>query len=173
MLGVVDSVAIVDTLATTYNFEVENTHTYFVGTGGVLVHNSCTVEDVISNIQNITHAGNYNFKIENLSDCHKISAGIMNVNVADFTAALNTRNIVALNNMGFDIEVLGRNMLGISKDNVRYRTPIVKRNGDLQGNIEIKPTNITWEDVNNKNPSSPRFVEGADTIINHHLTVDQ
>jgi hypothetical protein len=33
MLGIVDSVATIDTLATNYNFEVEQTHNYFVGTG--------------------------------------------------------------------------------------------------------------------------------------------
>jgi hypothetical protein len=43
MFGIVDSVATIDTLATTYNFEVAHTHTYFVGTEGVLVHNSCVV----------------------------------------------------------------------------------------------------------------------------------
>ena len=43
MFGIVDSVATIDTLATTYNFEVAQTHNYFVGTEGVLVHNTCSM----------------------------------------------------------------------------------------------------------------------------------
>jgi hypothetical protein len=38
MLGIVDSVATIDTLATTYNFEVAHTHTYFVDTEGGLAY---------------------------------------------------------------------------------------------------------------------------------------
>lgn len=41
MLGAVDSVAMIDTLVTTYNFEVAQTHNYFVGFKGILVHNAC------------------------------------------------------------------------------------------------------------------------------------
>lgn len=40
----VDSVASVDTTAQVYNFEVDQTHTYFVGKEGFLVHNKCTLD---------------------------------------------------------------------------------------------------------------------------------
>jgi Pretoxin HINT domain/Fibronectin type III domain len=41
----VKSVNVLDTTATVYNFEVENTHNYYVGTEGVLVHNDCIALD--------------------------------------------------------------------------------------------------------------------------------
>jgi hypothetical protein len=44
LLANVESVFAIDTTATVYNFEVEKTHTYYVGTEGVLVHNSCGIE---------------------------------------------------------------------------------------------------------------------------------
>ena len=37
MLAVVNMVQPIDTLATVYNFEVEQTHNYYVGTEGVVV----------------------------------------------------------------------------------------------------------------------------------------
>lgn len=40
LLATVDNTFAFDTTATVYNFEVENTHTYYVGTEGVLVHNT-------------------------------------------------------------------------------------------------------------------------------------
>jgi hypothetical protein len=40
-LANVESAYAFDTTATVYNFEVEETHTYYVGTEGVLVHNQC------------------------------------------------------------------------------------------------------------------------------------
>lgn len=36
---------------TTYNFEVEDFHTYFVGESEVLVHNACKPENVLKNIE--------------------------------------------------------------------------------------------------------------------------
>ncbi len=39
-IGVVETEEL-DTFETTYNFEVENDHTYFVGTTSILVHNAC------------------------------------------------------------------------------------------------------------------------------------
>lgn len=35
-----------DTIATVYNFEVEKTHNYYVGTEGVLVHNNCNLYEL-------------------------------------------------------------------------------------------------------------------------------
>ncbi len=49
LLATVDSTFAQDTTCTVYNFEVENTHNYFVGKEGVLVHNLCkTLEDLIN-----------------------------------------------------------------------------------------------------------------------------
>jgi Domain of unknown function (DUF2431)/Pretoxin HINT domain len=47
MLASVESAFAFDTTVTVYNFEVEKTHNYFVGTEGVLVHNLC-LKDLIS-----------------------------------------------------------------------------------------------------------------------------
>lgn len=47
-LALLSSIAI-DTNATVYNFEVENTHTYIVGNERIIVHNSCTSFDNIEN----------------------------------------------------------------------------------------------------------------------------
>ena len=44
LLASVSDFQAIDTAATVYNFEVEKTHTYYVGTEGVLVHNLCGVE---------------------------------------------------------------------------------------------------------------------------------
>jgi hypothetical protein len=44
LLANVESAFAFDTATTVYNFEVEKTHTYYVGTEGILVHNSCQVE---------------------------------------------------------------------------------------------------------------------------------
>jgi hypothetical protein len=44
LLASVSDLRAIDTFATVYNFEVEKTHTYYVGTEGVLVHNNCGVE---------------------------------------------------------------------------------------------------------------------------------
>ncbi|MDF1549177.1 MAG: polymorphic toxin-type HINT domain-containing protein, partial [Bacteroidales bacterium] len=41
----VDSIAVKDTTCTVYNFEVEGNHNYYVGTTGVLVHNTCSQTD--------------------------------------------------------------------------------------------------------------------------------
>jgi Pretoxin HINT domain len=59
----VQSVNVFDTTTTVYNFEVENTHNYYVGTEGVLVHNDCaaftktcealTLEEVLNDIEAI------------------------------------------------------------------------------------------------------------------------
>lgn len=79
-----------------------------------------------------------------------------------------------LKSMGFKVEQLPNGSLCISKRNMRYRTPIVKRNGSLQGNIEFKPANISWGDVNMiKNNNSKRFVGGQDTVANNHLTIEE
>jgi Bacterial EndoU nuclease len=43
LLANVESASAFDTTASVYNFEVEKTHTYYVGTEGVLVHNQCGV----------------------------------------------------------------------------------------------------------------------------------
>ena len=43
LLANVESTFAFDTAATVYNFEVEKTHNYYVGTEGVLVHNECIV----------------------------------------------------------------------------------------------------------------------------------
>jgi hypothetical protein len=43
LLASVSDLHAIDTFATVYNFEVEKTHTYYVGTEGVLVHNQCGV----------------------------------------------------------------------------------------------------------------------------------
>ena len=43
LLASVSDLKAIDTVATVYNFEVANTHTYYVGTEGVLVHNQCGV----------------------------------------------------------------------------------------------------------------------------------
>ena len=40
-MATVQNVEAFDSTATVYNFEVEKTHTYYVGTEGVLVHNDC------------------------------------------------------------------------------------------------------------------------------------
>jgi hypothetical protein len=50
LLANVESIYAIDTTATVYNFEVEKTHTYYVGTEGVLVHNSCIKGIVKNNI---------------------------------------------------------------------------------------------------------------------------
>jgi hypothetical protein len=51
LLANVESVFAIDTTATVYNFEVENTHTYYVGTEGVLVHNSCNSIEALRKIR--------------------------------------------------------------------------------------------------------------------------
>lgn len=40
---------------TTYNFEVEDFHTYFVGTNEVLVHNACTKVNIEANVYGKPH----------------------------------------------------------------------------------------------------------------------
>jgi hypothetical protein len=52
LLGVVDSIAVIDTLVTTYNFEVAQTHNYFVGYKGVLVHNTCIAKGLQTYVKN-------------------------------------------------------------------------------------------------------------------------
>jgi hypothetical protein len=44
LLASVSELQAIDTFATVYNFEVEKTHTYYVGTEGVLVHNNYGIE---------------------------------------------------------------------------------------------------------------------------------
>lgn len=44
LLASVSDLHAIDTFANVYNFEVEKTHTYYVGTEGVLVHNNCGIE---------------------------------------------------------------------------------------------------------------------------------
>jgi Pretoxin HINT domain/A nuclease of the HNH/ENDO VII superfamily with conserved WHH len=46
MMAMVNMVQPIDTIATVYNFEVEKTHNYYVGTEGVLVHNDCLFNNV-------------------------------------------------------------------------------------------------------------------------------
>ena len=43
LLASVSELQAIDSFATVYNFEVEKTHTYYVGTEGILVHNQCGV----------------------------------------------------------------------------------------------------------------------------------
>lgn len=52
LMALVDSVAVIDSIVPVYNFEVAETHDYFVGTEGVLVHNSCEVPDLVALIPN-------------------------------------------------------------------------------------------------------------------------
>jgi hypothetical protein len=43
-MAAVREVKLIDTVATVFNFTVENTHTYFVGNEHILAHNDCTPE---------------------------------------------------------------------------------------------------------------------------------
>jgi hypothetical protein len=52
MMAIVNMVQPIDTLATVYNFEVEKTHTYYVGTEGVLVHNDCNLYNLRNTLGN-------------------------------------------------------------------------------------------------------------------------
>ncbi len=52
LLATVDSTFAQDTTCTVYNFEVENTHNYFVGKEGVLVHNASYFDDFVKFIDN-------------------------------------------------------------------------------------------------------------------------
>ena len=54
LLATVDSTYTQDTTCTVYNFEVANTHNYFVGKDAVLVHNTCFEE-----IKAIVNASDY------------------------------------------------------------------------------------------------------------------
>ncbi len=47
----IENITIFDTLATVYNIEVENTNNYFVGQQGLLVHNSCTLQTLKSQLE--------------------------------------------------------------------------------------------------------------------------
>jgi|GEM_PF-2665943 len=47
---VVSSINLVDTTAVVYNLEVERYHNYFVGRGGLLVHNSCALKTIYSQL---------------------------------------------------------------------------------------------------------------------------
>ena len=55
-MATIQNVEAFDSTATVYNFEVENTHTYYVGTEGVLVHNSCQVEALSKLYPNVEKA---------------------------------------------------------------------------------------------------------------------
>jgi hypothetical protein len=56
LLTCVQSVQAIDTFANVYNFEVAETHNYYVGTEGVLVHNSCQVDALSKLYPNIAEA---------------------------------------------------------------------------------------------------------------------
>jgi hypothetical protein len=146
-----------------------------VGTEGVLVHNACEIVDIVNEISSTTVAGNYFHNLPSVDDIHRMSArSFGGINENDFANAISAKNWTLLENMGFQVEVFDarKGFVGISKGDKRYRTPIVKRAGELQGNIEIKPSRITWADVNNKMPSSPRFENSKDIVINHHIKVN-
>ena len=60
LLANVESAFAFDTLATVYNFEVENTHTYYVGTEGVLVHNQCvSKKQLLALTDEVPNSNNY------------------------------------------------------------------------------------------------------------------
>lgn len=119
-------------------------------------------------------AGLHNHRISSKIDAHKVAAKKFGVDEQIFAKAIECKDITALNNLGLIAEKLSNGSVSVSKDNVRYRSPTEKRTKEIQGNIEIKPSNIKWEDVDNRNPSSLRFgKDGNDTVANNHLTVEE
>ncbi|MCG8422128.1 MAG: hypothetical protein MJE77_29750, partial [Proteobacteria bacterium] len=53
----VTSMASLEERQTVYNFEVEGTHTYFVGTGGVWAHNVCAARGAANPLKGTTYTG--------------------------------------------------------------------------------------------------------------------
>jgi hypothetical protein len=128
MIGTVDSIAIIDTLVTTYNFEVANTHNYFVGVQGFLVHNACA-KDIKDRFQTF-----FKKNESNLIECET------------FLNKMRDPDWSSFNNLGFAVNSSGELHILNTRNRAASWSPaklhISECHGSIAAFFDIKPKEI-------------------------------
>jgi len=133
-----------------YNLEVKDLHNFLAGDVGVVVHNGC-VDDIFRTLSQA--AGQHTTRALNKLMSHKVAAkalGLSGKKIDDFANLVEAKALAGLKNLGFDDVKIEANVIFVTKGNIRYRAPKLKDNGILTGNIEYKPSTISWNDVDTR-----------------------